>query len=435
MNIIEIITKKQHNIALTPNELNYVINKFTNDEIPDYQMSAFLMAIWFNGMNDNETYALTKAMIDSGSKIDLNAIKGFKADKHSTGGVGDKVTLIYGPLVASFGIKVAKMSGKGLGITGGTIDKLESIPGFKTNLGFDEFIGNINDNGLSIISQSKNLVLADKKIYALRDVTATVDSLPLIASSIMAKKIAVGSDGIVLDIKCGKGAFMQDLKSAQKLAAAMIKISNNFNIKTSVFISNMNQPLGKTIGNAWEVQEAYQFLKNQENIDSDLLEVVLTSVALTLVQAHLFDNLVTAKQKVLDKLKTLEPLAIFEKFIVSQGGDYKTIVNFHKNYQIKNTIVIKAENSGFLFFDDCFKLGMLAIKLGAGRLSKDDILDYQAAIVLNKKNGHIIKKDEVIMTLYTNKNNIIELEILALKTFKIVNKSLVNDNIILDILI
>lgn len=201
-------------------------------------------------MNDNETFALTKAMIDSGSKIDLSAIKGFKADKHSTGGVGDKVTLIYGPLVASFGIKVAKMSGRGLGITGGTIDKLESIPGFKTNLSFEQFIANINRNGLSIIGQAKNLVLADKKIYALRDVTATVDSLPLIASSIMAKKIAVASDGIVLDIKCGKGAFMQDLKAAQKLAAAMIKISNNFKIKTSVFISNMNQPLGKTIGNA-----------------------------------------------------------------------------------------------------------------------------------------------------------------------------------------
>lgn len=435
MSIIEIITKKQRNIALTPTEINYVINKFTNDEIADYQMSAFLMAVWFNGMNENETFALTKAMIDSGSKIDLSAIKGFKADKHSTGGVGDKVTLIYGPLVASFGIKVAKMSGRGLGITGGTIDKLESIPGFKTNLSFDQFITNINSNGLSIIGQAKNLVLADKKIYALRDVTATVDSLPLIASSIMAKKIAVASDGIVLDIKCGKGAFMQDLKSAQNLATTMIKISNNFNIKTSVFISDMNQPLGKTIGNAWEVQEAYQFLKNQEKIDLDLLEVVLTSVGLTLVQAKLFDNLTIAKQKVLEKLETLEPLAIFEKFIISQGGDYQAIVNFHKNYQIKNTIVIKAESSGFLQIDDCFKLGMLAIKLGAGRLSKDDILDYQAAIVLNKKNGEIIKKNEVIMTLYTNKNDIDELKILALKTFKIVNNSLVNDNIILDILI
>lgn len=404
MNILKLIDKKKNGQKLLQEEINFIIKGYTTGVIPDYQMSAFLMTIYFKSMSISEIYFLTEAMIASGEIYDLSEIPGFKVDKHSSGGVGDKVSLIYAPLVAAFGLKVAKISGRGLRQTGGTIDKLESIPGFKIELSFYEFKNIINKTNLSIIAQSDNIVPADKKIYALRDVTATVDSLSLIATSIMCKKIATGSDGIVLDVKYGDGAFMKTINDARKLAKIMVDIGIKFNKKIVAKITNITEPLGRAIGNAIEIYETIQILRGSG--PADLNYIACEMAALSLCQAKLFKNLTTAINACQEKIKTQEPLNYFRSFIKAQGGDLSFIDNnlsLNNILKVKNIIEIKADKSGFMKIIDTNKLGLLAVRLGSGRNTKDEIIDYHAGIYLNKKTGENVICGDIVMTLYTNR--------------------------------
>lgn len=404
MNILALIDKKKYGQELTREEINFIVEGYTTGLIPDYQMSAFLMTIYFQAMSISEISFLTEAMINSGEIYDLSSIPGFKVDKHSSGGIGDKVSLIYAPLVAAFGLKVAKMSGRGLGQTGGTIDKLESIPGFKVEIPFSEFVKIINQTNLSIMSQSNNIVPADKKIYALRDVTATVDSLPLVAASIMCKKIATGSDGIVLDVKCGSGAFMKTISEARKLAQIMVELGIKFNKKIAAEITNMSQPLGRAIGNAIEIYEVLQTLKGTG--PDDLNYIVTESAALSLFQAGLFPDLASAVVACQEKLQTEEPLSYFRAFIKAQGGDLSFIDNnlpLKDILKVKNIIEIKAEQAGYMEITYTNELGLLAVRLGAGRTTKDEVIDYHAGIYLNKKTGEKVAVGDVVMTLYTNR--------------------------------
>ncbi|ALA98226.1 pyrimidine-nucleoside phosphorylase [Spiroplasma kunkelii CR2-3x] len=421
MNILELIDKKKNGQELLREEISFIVKGYTSGIIPDYQMSAFLMSIYFQSMSVTEISFLTEAMINSGEVYDLTTIPGFKVDKHSSGGVGDKVSLIYAPLVAAFGLKVAKMSGRGLGQTGGTIDKLESIPGFKVELSFNEFKDVINKTNLSIMAQSDNLVPADKKIYALRDVTATVDSLPLVAASIMCKKIATGSDGIVLDVKCGSGAFMKTISDARKLAQIMVELGIKFNKKIAAEITNMTEPLGRTIGNAIEIYEALQTLRGKG--PDDLAYIVCEAASLSLCQAGLFKDLSRAVKACKKKLQTEEPLNYFRAFVNEQGGDLSFIDNdltLKEVLKVKNIVEIKATQSGFMEIIDTNELGLLAVRLGAGRNTKDETIDYHAGIYLNKKTGEKVAKNDVVMTLYTNRYVTAPVYDWAQRTFQIV---------------
>ncbi|SES34228.1 thymidine phosphorylase [Psychrobacillus sp. OK032] len=403
MNMLELIDKKKRNNSLTEEEIQYMIAKYTNDEVPDYQMSSMLMAILIHGMDENETAWLTKAMVESGDVIDLTSIEGFKVDKHSTGGIGDKVSLLVAPILASLNIPIAKMSGRGLGITGGTVDKLESIDGFHVELEADEFIKQVNEHKIAIVGQSGNLTPADKKLYALRDVTGTVDSIPLIASSIMSKKIASGADGIVLDVKCGKGAFMKDLEHASELAETMIQIGESLGRKVAVVITDMNQPLGHNIGNKLEVAEAHDFLSNYKESEQGLLDVTI-AISSKMYQLATGASDEASEQKVLEVLSNGAALAKFKEFITAQGGDASDV---HAK-TTKHEIEVKAGQDGYISLIDAELIGKASLLVGAGRLTKADVLDFDAGVKLVALTGQPIKKGDTLAVLYSNKDAVDE---------------------------
>ena len=394
MNIVDIINKKRLKNELTDEEIKYVVNGYLSDEIKDYQMSSLLMAILLNDMTNNEIFSLTKYMAESGAQLDLTSLGDNVVDKHSTGGVGDKTTLIITPIVASCGVKVAKMSGKGLGHTGGTIDKLESIPGFIVNLTEEEFLNQVNDINAAITSQTENIAIADKKIYALRDVTGTVESIPLIASSIMSKKIALGAKKLVLDVKVGTGALIKNYADAKRLSQIMIDIGKHNNMEVICVLTNMDIPLGNNIGNSLEVEEAIEILKdNKQNSLRDLC-IELSS---HMVSLGLNINYEQAKNKVIENLENGNAYNKFLEIIKYQKGNIESLPKSINKYEIKSM------TEGYLTNMDAYKLGILSMSLGAGRKNKEDKIDYSAGIIVHKNINEYINKEDKIMTLYTNK--------------------------------
>lgn len=403
MTIIDIINKKKDKQELTHEEIKYFIDGILDGSIKDYQASALLMAIVLNGMNLEETKYLTLEMLNSGEKVDLSSVEGIIVDKHSTGGVGDKVTLILGPLLASMGIKMAKMSGRGLGHTGGTIDKLESIPGYQVALSSEEFLTQVNDIGISIISQTGNICPADKKLYALRDVTGTVDSIPLIASSIMSKKIASGADIIFLDVKVGNGALMKDLESAKELAKTMIEIGKSFDKTVICILTNMNEPLGYAIGNAIEVQESIETLKGYGM--KDVVELIIKIASLVINKCNDVD-LDTARDMCLKKLYSGEAYNKLEELVTRQHGDLS------KLKLADRTITVNSVKSGYINNIDALGLGEIARLIGAGRLSKDDVIDYSVGLALKKKVGDYVNVGDELLTVYLNEKDVVLSDIL-----------------------
>ena len=401
MRMVDLIAKKRDHIELTTEEIEWMIRNYTDKVIPDYQMSAFLMAVVFNGMTPAERLALTQAMVGSGEVVDLSAIEGIKVDKHSTGGVGDKTSLILGPLVASMGVPVAKMSGRGLGHTGGTLDKLESISGMTIELDMERFIEQVNEIKLAIIGQTGNLAPADKYLYALRDVTATVESIPLIASSIMSKKIAAGADAIVLDVKFGAGAFMKTLEDAKQLAQAMVEIGRDAQRQTVAFLTDMNQPLGLAIGNALEVKEAIETLKGHG--PKDLEELVLQLASQMVVLAKKAPDVETAYEQLKEKLHRGEAFNKFKEFVQAQGGDVAQIENPDLLPKADSIIPVKASQSGYVHQIDALSIGLAAMKLGAGRATKDDIIDMAVGVVLDKKVGDSVGEGDVLAYIHANR--------------------------------
>jgi len=396
----DLIMKKRDGGVLTKEEIDFIISSYTKDYIPDYQMSALAMAIYFRGMTPEETAHLTMAMAYSGDVMDLSAIKGIKVDKHSTGGVADTTTLVLAPMVAACGAPVAKMSGRGLGHTGGTIDKLESIPGMRIELSEEEFTDNVNKYGIAIIGQTKNLTPADKKLYALRDVTATVDSIPLIASSVMSKKIAAGADAIVLDVKVGRGAFMKDLESAKALAKLMVDIGNSVGRKTVAHVTNMDYPLGLAIGNALEIIEAVQVLKGHGS--KDLLEVCMLLGSDMLQIAGVAKDDTEARAKLKEVLDSGKALQKFKEFIKAQDGDERVVDDFSLLPQAKYVRPWIADRDVYIKDLMALDLGLVAMKLGAGREKKEDKIDLAVGIMLGGKVGDIVRKGEPIATIYAN---------------------------------
>lgn len=404
MRMIDIIEKKRDGKSLTKEEIEFFVNGYTHGEVPDYQASSLAMAIFFQDMNDEERAALTMSMVNSGEKIDLSDINGIKVDKHSTGGVGDTTTLVLAPLVAAVGVPVAKMSGRGLGHTGGTIDKLESVKGFNVEISEKDFIKLVNDNQVAVIGQSGNLTPADKKLYALRDVTGTVNSIPLITSSIMSKKIAAGADAIVLDVKTGSGAFMKTLDDAEALAHAMVRIGNNVGRNTMAIISDMSQPLGNAIGNALELKEAIATLKG--NGPKDLTELVLTLGSQMVVLAEQATSLDEARQMLIDAIKTGKALNKFKTFLSNQGGDDSIVDSPEKLPSAKYQVEFKAKKDGYITEIIANEIGVASMMLGAGRQTKEDVIDLGVGIVLNKKVGEHVEKGENILTIHTNTKEI-----------------------------
>ena len=418
MRMFDIISKKKYGEVLSKEEINYVIKGYTEGTIPDYQMSALLMAIYFKGMTYEETSLMTLAMADSGDRLDLSGIDGINVDKHSTGGVGDKTTLILAPIVAACGGKVAKMSGRGLGNTGGTIDKLESIPGFRTALTEEEFIKNVNETGLALTGQTGNLAPADKKIYALRDVTASVDSIPLIASSIMSKKIASGADAIVLDAKVGNGAFMKNMQDAEKLAKQMVMIGTNSGRNTIAVISDMNEPLGYAVGNALEVKEAVDTLKGRG--PEDVVELCLELGAQMLIASEITDDRQTAVDMLKKSIEDGSAYAKFAEFVKRQGGDVSVLDDCDSIINARYIVDIVSENSGYVSSIQSELIGETAMILGGGRQNKGDDIDHSVGVVLSKKVGDKVDKGDVIATIYANdKDRIEDANELIVKAFAI----------------
>lgn len=404
MRMNDIIEKKRDGHALTKEEISFFIDGYTKGSIPDYQASALLMAIYFKDMNDEERANLTMAMVNSGEQIDLSAIEGVKVDKHSTGGVGDTTTLVLGPLVAACGVPVAKMSGRGLGHTGGTIDKLEAIEGFHVELSSEQFVKQVNEIKVAVIGQSGNLTPADKKLYALRDVTSTVNSIPLIASSIMSKKIAAGAGAIVLDVKTGDGAFMKTAEDARKLAKAMVQIGNSVGRQTMAIISDMSQPLGRAIGNALEVQEAIDTLKG--NGPEDLTELCLTLGSQMVVVGEKAETLEEARamlKKVIDDGSALE---IFKQFIKWQGGNENVVDNTDLLPKAAFVTELTAKEAGYVTYMEADEIGTAAMLLGAGRATKESVIDLAVGIILNKKVGDRVEKGESLATIHANSEDI-----------------------------
>ena len=399
MRMYDIIHKKRNGGELSEKEIKFFVNGYTDGSIPDYQASALCMAIYFRGMNADETAALTLAMADSGDRIDLSGIDGFTVDKHSTGGVGDKTSLIVAPIVAANGGKVAKMSGRGLGHTGGTVDKLESIPGFRTSLTPDEFIKQVNDIGLCIVGQTGELAPADKKLYALRDVTATVESIPLIASSIMSKKLAAGSQGIVLDVKTGSGAFMKTVEDSERLAEEMVSIGKAAGRKVTALITDMDIPLGASVGNSLEVIEAIKTLKGEG--EETLTEVCLSLAAQMLCMVTGRDDMVCRKmaKKSIEDGSALNKL---REMITAQGGNADVIDNSGAFKQPKFYVDIISERDGYISHTDAERVGIASVILGAGREKKGDPIDPSAGIILKKKTGDSVSKGDVLVTFYTD---------------------------------
>lgn len=402
MRMYDIIIKKRNGEALSDEEIAYFIKGYTDGTIPDYQASALLMAIYFQGMTERETATLTMEMAHSGDMLDLSAIKGKKADKHSTGGVGDKTSLVLTPLAASIGIPVAKMSGRGLGHTGGTIDKLESFPGFTTSISEEQFINNVNTIGIAIAGQTKNMAPADKKLYALRDVTGTVDSIPLIASSIMSKKLAAGADVIVLDVKTGSGAFMKTEEDSIKLAEEMVKIGNNVGRKTLAVISDMDEPLGYAVGNAIEVKEAIDTLNGHG--PADLLELCLTIGSLMAIGTGKAGSTEEARRLLIEKLDDGSALKKFAEFVEAQGGDSAPVFNTDLLPQASIVREVTSPVDGYVSHIESDRVGISAMKLGGGRETKESEIDLSVGILINKKVGDSVKKGEKIATLYANDN-------------------------------
>ena len=403
MRMYDVIAKKRDGHELSEEEIAYVIRGFVSGEIPDYQMSAFLMAVYFQGMSEKETLVMTNEVAHSGDMVDLSPIQGIKVDKHSTGGVGDKTTLIVAPIVAACGVKVAKMSGRGLGHTGGTVDKLEAIPGYKTNLSREEFFKVVNDTGLSVIGQSGNLTPADKKMYALRDVTATVESIPLIAVSIMSKKLAAGSDCILLDVKTGSGAFMKTIEDSIALAKEMVKIGENAGRKTIALITDMDTPLGEYIGNSLEVIEAVNTLNGKG--PKDLTEVCLHLAANMMVLAGLGtleECLSKAKQVIADGSALKRLIAMVE----AHSGDSSVIKDINQFEQAAYSYEVKAPRDGYVTEMDTEKCGIASVLLGAGRETKDSLIDFSAGIIIHKKTGDAVKMGDTIATLYAAKEEL-----------------------------
>ena len=402
MRMYDIIKNKRDNKELTKEEIEFFVKGYTDCSIPDYQVSALAMAIFFNGMTEKETAILTLAMAESGDTVDLSLFGDKTVDKHSTGGVGDKTTLIVAPIVASLGCIIAKMSGRGLGHTGGTVDKLESIEGFNTSLTNDEFFEQVKNIGIAVVGQTGNLTPADKKLYALRDVTATVDSMPLIASSIMSKKLAAGSHTIVLDVKCGSGAFMKTPGEAKALAEEMVKIGKNNGRNMAAIITDMNTPLGNNIGNSLEVIEAIEILKGKGAED---LKYVAKALASEIVSLSKNIPVTEAENLVSDAIKSGKALEKFKEWISHQGGNVGWIENPDLFPKAEFKEEIKAENDCYISSMDAEEIGISSVILGAGREKKDDIIDMTAGIILNKKTGDKIKKGDIIATLYTNNKN------------------------------
>lgn len=392
MNIIDIILKKKNKEELTEEEIKYVVEEFTNGSIYDYQMSSLLMAITINDMTDNEVIYLTKYMMLSGNTIDLSFLDNV-VDKHSTGGVGDKTTLIIAPIVAACGCKVAKMSGKGLGYTGGTIDKLESIPGFRTNLSMDEFIHEIEEIGMAITSQTDDVDLADKKIYALRDVTGTTESIPLIASSIMSKKIASGSKKLVIDLKVGDGALVKDIESARRLGNLMIKIGRENGMEVICLLTDMNIPLGKCVGNSLEVLEAINTLYYNKESNLQKLCISLASYMVSLGRNISYEE---ANNMVLDVIRSKKAYNKFLEFVLYQHGDITKLPKSNMIYEVKS------DTSGYLTDISSLEIAKLSMHLGAGRQNKDDKIDYSAGIIINKNINDYVNVNDTVLTLYTN---------------------------------
>ena len=399
MEMIDIISKKRENQALTRDEIRFCLDGYVNNQIPDYQMAALLMAICLNGMTEDETVNLTELMMHSGDVIDLSELSGIKVDKHSTGGVGDKVSLVLGPILAACGVKVAKMSGRGLGHTGGTLDKLESIPGFNCFLSENRFKQSVQQINIAIVGQTDNLVPADKKIYALRDVTATVASMPLIAASILAKKFATGSDAILIDLKCGSGAFMKTMAEAKALGKLMIRIGHRLHKNIKIEISNMEQPLGRMIGNKNEVLEAMAALSNQG--ETMFMKLITSSASTLLIQAQRVANKAAARALIKTVLTNGQALAKFLAMVTNQGGDAK-LIQQPRWWNPKYQHLIKAHQGGYILWTNAIVIGTAAMKLGAGRKTKEDQLDFEAGIELVKVSNEPVQPGEVVMKLYSS---------------------------------
>lgn len=400
MRMVDIITKKRDGKELSEAEIRFFVKGVTEETIPDYQISAFLMAIVFKGMHKSEIVTLTQAMEHSGDVIDLSSIKGVKVDKHSTGGVGDKTSLVLGPLVASCGAKLAKMSGRGLGHTGGTLDKMESIPGMSIAIAGERFLKQVQDIGMAIVGQTGDLVPADKKLYALRDVTGTVESIPLIASSIMSKKLASGSDTILLDVKFGSGAFMKTLEDARELAETMVSIGDGLNRDTRAILTDMEQPLGLAVGNALEVKEAIATLKGHG--PTDLVELCLKAGAIMLEQAKICKTEEEGRKLLEEKIANGEAFEKLCEFVEAQGGDVSYIRNPEKFEVSKIVKDVYSQDDGYISKIDSLGIGESGMKLGAGRATMQDVIDMSAGIVLAKKVGDKVKKGEKLCTIYTN---------------------------------
>ncbi|WP_275400912.1 pyrimidine-nucleoside phosphorylase [Enterococcus faecium] len=431
MRMVDLIEKKRDGNELSKEEIEYIVTNYTNGKIPDYQVSALLMAIFYQDMTNEEITNLTLAIANSGDVIDLSSLEGIKVDKHSTGGVGDTTTLILAPLVASVGVTVAKMSGRGLGYTGGTLDKLEAIPGFQIELSDEAFVRIVNESKVAVIGQSGNLAPADKKLYALRDVTATVDSLPLIASSIMSKKIAAGADAIVLDVTTGDGAFMKNIEDARRLAKTMTSIGKLANRETVAVISDMSEPLGEAIGNSLEVVEAIETL--QGNGPEDLVEMCYALGSQMVVLAGKAKTIDEARTLLQEALETGKALAKFKEMIQNQGGDPTIVEQPERILTAHYTMELPAKQSGVVSKIVANELGIAAMMLGAGRKTKEDDIDHAVGLKLHKKIGDTVTKGESLLTIYSNDEEISSVIELLYKNIEI-GKSAMKPTLIHDII-
>ncbi len=430
MRAVDIIIKKRDGNKLTEKEIDFMVKGYTSGDIPDYQMSSFLMAIYFKGMDDYETSFLTKSMLNSGDILDLSSIDGIKVDKHSTGGVGDKTSLVVAPIVASLGIKVAKMSGRGLGHTGGTIDKLESIPGYNTNLDEKDFINQVNKIGIALIGPTKSLAPADKKMYALRDVTGTVSSIPLIASSIMSKKLAAGTDIIVLDVKVGKGAFMKNVNDAKELARLMVQIGKNMNKKVVAILTNMNDPLGYAVGNNLEVIEAINTLNGKGS--KDFNDLCINASAELIYEAGLTNNIDDAIKLAVRQIENKEALNKFIELVKAQNGDESYIINPDKFEKAKYIIPVISNEEGYVKSIDALSIGIASMKLGAGREKLEDKINYNVGIIINKKPGDKVNKNDILAYIHSDFKNVCEINDMIINAYEFSNTK-IEYNLILDI--
>ena len=431
MRMVDLIEKKRDGLELSKEEIDFIIEGYTAGSIPDYQMSAFAMAVYFSGMNDIESTNLAIAMLNSGDAMDLSMIDGVKVDKHSTGGVGDKVSLVLAPMVASLGVKFAKMSGRGLGHTGGTLDKLESIPNFNIFLSYDEFVAQVNKIGLAIVGQTGNLTPADKKLYALRDVTATVNSIPLIASSIMSKKLASGSNAIGLDVKVGSGAFMKDIESATKLARLMVEIGKNAGRSMTAILTDMDEPLGCAVGNNLEVIEAINTLKG--NGPKDLTDICLEIGSYLVLDAKVANNLEEAKNMLKQQISNGEALNKLVELVKEQNGDYTYVLDTDKFPKAKEIVPVVAKKSGYVTYINALEIGLGSMLLGGGRETMADIIDPSVGIILNKKIDQFVNEGEVLAYVYSNGKNTNTVVEKVLNAFEIGNE-LHNKQLILKVI-